>query len=298
MSPQLRNLLIRQGNVVALWQVPPPTRRAITRAAARGDWRRLTSRAYLAAPGDPTVEQQRWAAVLHGGARARLSGCAALTLHGWTQRAPLPHDVVVPHHVQPAKGPGWMCVHRITHPVIGPAALPHRTSAHLATAHAAAWARSEREATLIVLSVLQQRLTSAGHLIRIVTALPRLPRRRLVLSVTQDFRNGAQSLAELDFGAVCRRFGVPEPVRQSRVHDAAGALRAIDAQFRTRTGRVLRVEIEGLHHMEPSQYFADITRHNRLALAAPTSTLRITTWHLEHEAALFFEDLRRALEEW
>jgi hypothetical protein len=297
-TPALRALLIAQRNVVALWQLPPGLKRAALRAAALGDWRRLTTRVYLAEPGQPALDQQRWAALLHGGELARLSGRAALTLHGWTLDAPPPHDVVVPHHVQLTKEPAWMRLHRISHPFNGPAARPARTTAHLATSHAAAWARTDREAMLIVLSVLQQRLTSPVRLIDVVAALPKLPRRRLILSVTDDFRGGAQSLNELDFAALCRRHGVPEPVRQRRVYDAAGKLRSIDVEFRARSGRTLRVEIEGLHHLEPANYFADITRHNSLALADPATTLRVTTWHLTHEAAAFFAGLRQAIAQW
>jgi hypothetical protein len=147
----------------------------------------------------------------------------------------------------------------------------------------------------IVVSALQQRLVSPAGLTRCLQQLPKLHRRALIAEVVRDFTDGSHSLNELDFGALCRRFGVPPPHRQTRIYDEAGVLRAIDARFRTASGRRIRVEIEGLHHMNPDQYFNDITRHNSLALADPATSLRITTWHLRHEPAPFMSDLRQAV---
>jgi len=38
-------------------------------------------------------------------------------------------------------------------------------------------------------------------------------------------------------------------------------LRDIDVEFRTPSGRLLRLEIEGIQHLDPSNYLSDITRH-------------------------------------
>lgn len=78
-----------------------------------------------------------------------------------------------------------------------------------------------------------------------------------------EYADGVQSLNELDFTTWCRSFGLPEPIRQSRVLDSTGRLRAVDVEFRTNSGASLRLEIEGLHHLDPAQHFADISRPQR-----------------------------------
>jgi hypothetical protein len=252
----------------------------------------LTSRAYLASPMQPSPRQRAWAALLHCGPSARLAGRNALVLHGWDEELRAPFDVAVPHRVQPASGPAWLRIHRVMLEPTGPAARPARTSAHLATAHAAAWARSEREAAFIVISVLQQRLTAADRLLQTLTLLSRLPRRGLIVELASEFLDGSQSLNELDFAALCRRHGLPAPHRQARRLDVSGQLRAIDVEFRTASGRLLRVEIEGIQHLNPGNYFADIDRHNRLQMAQPAVGLRVSSWTLSHEPAPFMEELR------
>lgn len=295
MAPALRELLMRQENVVALWQLPPPQRRATLRAIRYKHWRRLSRQTVLAAPGAASQRQLVWAALLHCGEHARLSGRTALILHGWDQEFDPPHDVVVPHRVQPLPGPSWLRIHRVSQPIVGPAAIPRRTPPHVATAHAGAWARTNREAMFIVISALQQRLISPARMIATLKQLPKLHRRELLAGVTRDFADGSHSLNELDFGTLCRRFSVPDPYRQTRVYGDNEDLRSIDVDFRTASGQRIRVEIEGLHHMNPAQYFADVTRHNSIALTDPATSLRITTWHLRHEPTSFMTALRRAV---
>lgn len=294
LSQPLRDLLPHQDNVVALWQLPTSERRAARRAAELRQWRPLSRQVFLAAPTDPTANQLMWAAVLHCGPQARLAGRTALILHGWRGELRAPHDVIVARSVRPRPAPGLVRVRRVVGHT-GTAALPARTGVHLATLHTAAWARSDREAMYAIISALQQRLTSPARLLDTLEPLPKLHRRQLIRGVIADFADGAQSLNELDFAGLCRRFGVPPPLRQRRVLDSRGRLRAIDAYFRTASGATIRVEIEGLHHLDPDQYFADITRHNELAFASPATSLRITTWHLRHEPAPFMRDLRRAV---
>jgi acyl transferase domain-containing protein len=290
--PFLTQLLARQENVVAMWQLPTPLRRAAARAVRRGHWRRLTKKTFLAAPTPPTQRQRAWAAALHGGSQARICGRNALVLLGWKDQLGTPYDIVVPHQVQPAPPPEWLRVHRVSLAVTGPAATPPHTSAHLATARAAAWASTDREATLIVISVLQQRLTEPGRLLNQLEKMPRLPRGQLIAEMVKEFSHGAHSLNELDFAALCQRYEVPLPQRQTKRLDSAGKLRAIDVEFVTPSGKVLRLEIEGIQHLNPDNYLADVTRHNRLQIADPAVGLRVLSWTLAHEPGPFMTELR------
>lgn len=291
----MRNLLVRQDNVVALWQLTPALRRRVVRAAAGPLWQELTWQVMLAAPAPASDRQKMWAAVLHCGEHARLCGRAALQLHGWTGAANPPYDVLVPRVVRPVRNPQWLRLRSTTAEVAGPAAQPARTSADLAATHAAAWSVSDRQALFVVISTLQQRLTTPARVREIVLSRPKLPRRSLILEAIAAYENGAQSLNEFDFAAWCRRFGIIEPSRQTRLRDRTGKPRAIDVEFRTASGKRLRVEVEGLHHLDPAQYFADISRENDIAVVREGTSLRITTWHLQHEPLAFAEVLREAL---
>ncbi len=230
--------------------------------------------------------------MLHGGSQARLCGRNALVLIGWEDELSAPYDIVVPHRVQPATPPGWLRVHRVSSAVTGPAANPPHTWAHLAIARGAAWARTDREAMLIVISSLQRRLTAPRRLLQTLEQMPRLPRRRLVADLVKEFIGGAQSLNELDFAALCRRYDVPPPRRQTRRYDSAGQPRAIDVEFVTPSGRVLRLEIEGIQHLNPANYVADTKRHNRLQIAQPAVGLRVPSWTLTHDPGPFMRELR------
>ncbi len=287
---EVRDYLAEQDNVVAMWQMTVPARRAAARAVRRKQWRRITKKTFLASACEPT--QRAWAAVLHCGSSALLAGRNALVLHGWKNELGAPYDVVVPHCVQKVPGPSWLRIHRVTVPLSGPAAKPARTCPHLATAHAASWARTDREASLIVISAFQQRITAAPQLLTVVKQLPRLPRRHLIADLVAEYLDGAHSLNELDFTALCRRFDVPLPSKQTKRFDSKGRLRAIDVEFVTPSGRVLRLEIEGIQHLEPDNYLDDITRHNRLQIADPAVGLRVSSWTLRHEPAPFMTELR------
>jgi hypothetical protein len=295
LPPHLRALVTTQHHMLATWQLNRLERRAANYAVRQGHWSRPTTRTLLTHLGDPTQDQLLWAALLHGGSQARAAGLTALALHGWSKGLEQPFHVAVPHRVQPAPAPHWVLMHRMTNGPTGPAAVPARVSVHVAVAQASAWARTDREAMFIVISALQQGLTSPARLVETLEQMPRLPRRRLTAEVAREFAGGVQSLNELDFGALCLRFGVPEPVRQTRVLDARGKLRAIDAEFRASSGKAIRVEIEGLGHLNPEDYFADVNRSNDLALSNPAVGLRITTWHLKYEPSTFMRNLRRAV---
>src|SRR5690606_27652216 len=118
------------------------------------------------------------------------------------------------------------------------------------TAHAAGWARTDREAALMVISSLQQRLTTPHRLRQTLTQLPRIRRRAIIAELIDEFAGGVHNLNELDFAALCREHDVPQPQKQTKRFDSAGRLRAIDAEFLTPSGRVLRLEIEGVQHLD------------------------------------------------
>ncbi len=289
LSPRSRYLLATQRDVIGRWQMTAGEARAASRAARMGTWQMLTNHVYLATRSAPTDEQRMWAAVLHGGPEARLAGRNALTLHGWSQPIAAPFDIVIPRSSSRRLNPPWLKVHHDLR-LAGPPQSPARVDVHEAVVQSAAWARTDREAMFIVISALQQRLVTAPRVL--LTVRPNTRRRGLIAFIIGEFLDGVDSLNELDFGSLCRRFGVPQPTRQTRILDSTGKCRSIDVEFETWDGRILHVEIEGMHHLDPETYLDDIDRHNSLALTRRKPYLRVFSYTLRFEPAVFMAQLR------
>lgn len=256
-----------------------------------GQWQRLTHSTFLASPANPTDLQLAWAALLHCGARSALAGHNALVLHGWRDTLRKPFDVVCPNPMRQA--PKWIRPRRVlTEQAM--VTTPPRVNAHDATLQAAAWARSQRQAMYVVVSSLQQRMTSAPRLAELLAARPRLRRRGLISRVVDEYAGGSQSLNEVDLGAVCRKHGLPQPVRQVSRMDEFGTARSIDAEFEGPNG-IIRVEVEGMHHFDPDNWLQTLRRSNALALSTDGIQLHYSSWTIRWEPLEFVNDLRRAL---
>lgn len=290
LSAEALHLLTVQDNVIATWQVAHPTREQMRRAHNRGHWRQLTRTAYLAAPSDPTSEQLQWAAALHPGPASLLSGQAALVCHGWSGEPSGPIDVLVPVCRNPRGVPRWLRIHRTR---VMPRAVRRgvpRAAAAAAVVDAAAWARSDREAMFIVVSALQQRVTSVQHVERVLQQRPTSPRRAIILETTAEFAGGATSMGELDFGRLCQRFGIRKPDRQ--VVRWANGRRFLDVHFDEER---VTVEIEGVHHLDPEVWVQDTTRQNELVINGDRIFLRAATWMVKYEPDVLMDQLARAL---
>lgn len=284
----MNDLLRAQQGVIARRQMSRSQRQRAERLVSAKSWRRITRKTYLASPAEPTSEQLAWASVLHCGEDARLGGRNALVLHGWNETLQKPFEVVYPTRVR--NRPSWLRLRRVFCEA-GAHGSPPRVNVHDALLQAVAWARSDREALFVQMSVLQQRLVSAQRLAELVEQRPRMNRRVLFIEALAEFLGGSESLNELDLSLVCRKYGIPEPVRQVRRFDAYGTPRSIDAKFQTPAGLV-HVEIEGLQHLDPQHWFADLRRHNGLVLNGGGGYLRYSSWTIKHEPEEFVTDMR------
>lgn len=271
-------------------------------------WRHDTGRLHKLLPaisldhaGPPTDEQLAWAAVLHGGPGAALTGDFALLLHGmrWPQPPRTIHVATPEGRVvrTVSTGQGVRVVpvqvrqlgeHR--HPI----KLPPMLRLPIAALHAAARARDDRAAEWRVAAVVQQRLSTAGKLSQILKQLPRLPRRRLLAAVLTDIADGAHAGSELAFLRLLRRYDLPLPDRLQRLVRTTGR-HYLDAWWQARR---IGVEIDGAHHVEVGQWDADMLRANAILLAEQHDRvllLRFTTGNLRHDAPDVAEQLRTAL---
>lgn len=266
----------------------------------RGVWQRALPGVAVAHSGTLTARQQWWAAVLHAGPGAALSGDAALVASGFAGLRLTVLDLVVPPHrrvvAAPLAGGLPVAVHRVRAaagwvrpddglPVVGP---------HAAVLHAAAWATSDRAAEWRVAACVQQKLTAVVLLRGALAQMPRLPRRALLLDVLDDVELGAHAGSELDFLRFCRRHRLPLP-DEMQVRVRAAGVRYLDARWRRQR---LSLELDGAHHREVRQWEQDALRSLSLAVVARRTgeqLVRLTRGNLRHDGRLVAEQLRALL---
>lgn len=279
--------------------------RSIRRAVERQRWRRVHWGIYQTQPGLLDVPQRQWVAVLAAGAdlpaaadaeQACLGGLSALQVHGLRHIKAHAIHVLVPASRR-VRAPAGVIVHRTrempqrweTRNVRPPAALAGRS-----VMDAAAWARSDEEARLIVAASFQQRIVTLREIETAADTMLNAPRRRLVLRSAWDCDGGSHSLTELDLVRLCRQAGLPVPTRQVKRTDRAGRTRYLDALFEPWK---VAIEIDGAHHLNVHQMWDDAIRQNSLELAGyvvlryPAHVIRE---HPERVAAEIREALMRA----
>ena len=151
---------------------------------------------------------------------------------------------------------------------------------------------TDRGAQAILAASVQQQLVRVQDLIKVVAGNERLHRRRLITDTLGDIAGGAQALSELDFARlVIRPHKLPEPDRQRRREDPSGRNRYLDAIWdRAR----LIVEIDGIHHMEPLQYWDDMNRDNDLTIDG-YRVLRFPAWVVRRHPDFVAAKIREAL---
>lgn len=109
-----------------------------------------------------------------------------------------------------------------------------------------------------------------------------------------DIAQGAQALSEIDLGQLCRRYGLPPPVRQVVRRDGFGRRRYVDAEWVSRSGKRLIAEIDGALHLVPRRWWDDQLRQNEFVISGDL-VLRFPTVVVRHEQPTVADQLRRAL---
>lgn len=159
----------------------------------------------------------------------------------------------------------------------------------IAALRAAHWAVSDRQAALFLCVVVQQRVVTAEALTSQLQVVNGRRRRAFIRGVVQDLRDGAHSLGELDFAALCRERGLPEPSRQVVRKGPKGRI-YLDVGWE---GVGLVVEIDGAQHRRGLAVSEDNLRQNSVALAGDI-VLRIDLIGLRLEAASFMDQVEAA----
>lgn len=166
--------------------------------------------------GDLSPLARRWRAVWEVGERiAVIDGASALHHRGLKGFTTEGIHVSIPHTATPHAVEG-VVQHKVRRPSprpVAPGALPVATPGPAAV-RAAHWARSDREAALILVLPVQQRLVTGDQLLSATTSVQGRTRRKFIKTIAADIALGAQALGELDFARICRRHALPEPDRQ------------------------------------------------------------------------------------
>lgn len=236
-----------------------------------------------------------WAAVLEAGPGAALDGASALQAAGLTGFTPGHIDVCVPMGCRsaerrPSRALTGVRLHqRRDIGRLAPGSGVPRVPVECATLRAAFWAVSDRQAALLLLLPVQQRLTTAERLDAELSTIQRASRRALISVVLRDCIDGVRSLHELDFARLCRQSGLPEPSRQV-VRKGPGGRVYLDVCWED-IG--LGLEVDGAGHAAGLTGISDLMRQNEVALDG-TVMLRTSVVGLTLEKEAFMGQVVRA----
>jgi hypothetical protein len=196
--------------------------------------------------GPLSVEEHRWRVVWETGATvAALDGVTALQAAGLTgYNDDLVHvSVLHSHTVKKVSGARVHKVIRRQPDELVGVGIP-RTKPPIAALRAAHWAVSDRQAALILIMTVQQRLATPTQLMSWSRRVQGRTRRRFIKDVVGYINDGVRALGELDFARMCRERGLPEPSRQVLVEGPRGRM-YLDVRW---DDHGLVVEIDGVQH--------------------------------------------------
>ncbi len=271
------------------------TRHDIARETAAGRWVLHGRQTVALHNGALGAQAQRWRAVWEvGEGIAVIDGVTALQVAGMTgfddDRVHV--SVIHRHDIEPVVG---VVVHKVRRRDPGDVTevgLP-RTKPAAAAIRAAHWAVSDRQAALLLVMPVQQRLTTGALLTQARLRVRGRTRRATIRALVADIADGAHSLGELDVAAMLRSQGIPAPTRQELRVLPRG--RAYLDLYWDHAGLV--VEIDGSGHRQAMARTIDALRQNELTLSNDR-VLRIDLLGLRIDEAAYLDQIRRALQLW
>jgi len=251
-------------------------------------WRSIPNRGIVVDRG-PLDAMNAWrAALAEVASRARLGGVTALQAAGVTGL----DDTAI--HVWVTKST------RKGLPVAAPNVVLHesrrwgdedavdvgipRAKPAVAAVQAALWSRTVREASLMLVLPVQQRVVTADHLIAVLDRVRRHEFRSVLRQVLVDVRAGSQSMNELDFVRMCRAHGIPAPTQQVVRQGPDGRI-YLDCSWEE-CGVALEIQGAGhgqlLNALDDDLRLLGLATDGEVALSVSVLTLRI-------DAAKWFE---------
>jgi hypothetical protein len=263
---------------------------------ASGRWQRPCPGVFVAHSGPLTVDDALRVALLWAGDGAVLAGLTAARLDGLAGFSDDRIHVLLPDSRQVRKRlPGLPVLpHRSRCFGAGdvhPAKNPPRTRIARSLVDAAVWMHTDRGSQAVLAAGVQQRLVRPADLLAVVARNPRLHRRTIILSTLNDIMGGAEALSEIDFTRlVIRAFGLPEPTRQTVRYDSLNRRRWLDAVWEE---AAVLVEVDGIHHMDATQWWDDMDRENAIKLDGYL-VLRFTAFVVRYRPGYVAAQIRAA----
>jgi hypothetical protein len=235
-----------------------------------------------------------WLGALHAGGQAIVGGLTALEWHGLKGWHREEVTVLVDDELSfdPVPGIRFFRTRRPLSLMSSPAEGLPLCRIEPAALLFAGYERSSRTALGLLAAVVQQRLTTADRLLDQIESMRPLRRARTFRTALLDIHGGAQSLAELDLGRLCRRAGLPPPRRQTRRRDTTGRMRYTDCEWLLPDGTILVLEIDGAFHMDVEHWENDLARQRRLS-GRGRVIVRCTARELRDSPAAVLADLQR-----
>ena len=254
-------------------------------------WRPLHSQRLAVHTGPVPLLGLMWGAVFEAGDRGYLDGASSLIAGGLTHYTEDEIRVSVPRGVLVRRAPGVVIrqTRRYAETDRTPSGIP-RSRDHVAAIRAAMWARSDKQATLLLTMAVQQGRTTPTRLVEEVLRIRRDSRRMLITSVITDLLEGVRSLGEHEFARMCRARGIPAPTRQV-VRKGKDGRYYLDVIWEA-WGVV--VEIDGIQHSWATNVVADALRQNTVTLGNAL-VLRLPLLGLRLAADEFFAQIVEAL---
>ena len=239
------------------------------------------------------TRRQRWrVAQLNCGRQAQLTAFTAAEAHGlrgWERDSV---HVLVPKSVPAPRFLGIeIRLHRRRRWLELPGLIQPLPAALLI---AAGTFESARPACGLLAAGVQQRLVTSTALSAALEQEPKVRHRRALLAAVADIGQGAQALSEIDFHALCRRYRLPVPDRQTVRREPSGRKRYLDASWRRSDGRLVVAEVDGALHLAVRRWWDDQLRQNELSLA-DALVLRFPSVLVRTEPRQVADQLRRAL---
>lgn len=234
-------------------------------------WRRLNEHVMATHNGPLTRRQAMWAVILSAPYPAVLCSETVYELFGVPGAETEVIHILVPHGARVLPVPGVRVkVHesrRFPAPedVRAFEDLPI-TSLPRAAVDAAAWSRDVRRAWRVAVAPVQARRLRPAQIRDELDKAGQVRHRRSLQLLLADLEGGAQALSEVEFLRFCRRHDFPRPKCQARL-DSLGRRRYLDAEFRRRSGRPLRVEIDGGIHLKLEVRARDTIKDNDAHIA-------------------------------
>jgi very-short-patch-repair endonuclease len=290
---RLSKLASRQGSVVSRRQAYALgiTRWEVREHVRALRWQLLGDQMLVLHTGPLTQDGMHWVAVLQGGPRAHLDGAPALIAGGLKRFEVDRIRVSIPRGARVRRTPDFDIrqTRRWNAEDIVDVGIP-RTTPAVAAVRGALWAKSNRQAVLLMTLTVQQGLATAQQLAEAALRIRRDKRRRLVHETVLDLLGRARSLGEIDVARECRRRGLPEPSRQHVRRDRHNRY-YLDVVWEAWG---VCVEIDGIHHAWAENLVNDALRHNSVTLQR-TTVLRLPLLGLRVAPDEFFAQIERAL---